>query len=269
MSKESMQHLNTNTLIGFTNNRGTAWHYRAEDQGVESNHYEEAIPVDDVKRRLFNWTAESRPIAAQVPSTPELMSHLDDDGLPVRWALIDGRQAITRSDTESVMGIFTAGYERHQYDQWLLTSVANILDDTLSISSAGLLRGGAIAWVEVSVPEAIMTPEGVEFRPNLLAITSFDGSIATTFKRTITATVCDNTRDLALSEAGQQLKVKHSRNSKLRLVEARDALAVVHQTADAFALEVEQLCRIEVDRAAWASFLDAHIATVTANGHPL
>ncbi len=74
----------------------------------------------------------------------------------------------------------------HQYETWLLETVANILDDDLSISSAGLLRGGAIAWVEVSVPENITTPEGVEFRPNLLTTTSFDGSIATTFKRTIT-----------------------------------------------------------------------------------
>ena len=104
------------------------------------------------------------------------------------------------------MGIFTDGYVRHQYPDWLLTTVANVLDDSLSISSAGLLRDGAIAWVEVSVPESITTPEGVSFRPNLLATTSFDGSIATTFKRTVTDTVCDNTRDLALSEAGQQLQ---------------------------------------------------------------
>lgn len=107
----------------------------------------------------------------------------------------------------------------HQYRQWLLTTVADILDDTLAIRSAGLLRGGAIAWVEVSVPESITTPEGVTFRPNLLATTSFDGSIATTFKRTVTATVCDNTRDLALAEQGQQYKVKHSRYSHARLAE--------------------------------------------------
>ncbi|MDP9093170.1 MAG: hypothetical protein M3N95_09580 [Actinomycetota bacterium] len=33
--------------------------------------------------------------------------------------------------------------------------VANILDDDLSISSACLLRKGAIAWVEVSMPDSI------------------------------------------------------------------------------------------------------------------
>ena len=33
MSKESLTWLNTNTLIGFTDKRGNAWHWRAEEQG--------------------------------------------------------------------------------------------------------------------------------------------------------------------------------------------------------------------------------------------
>jgi hypothetical protein len=49
------------------------------------------------------------------------------------------RQAITRSDNDHVMGIFTDGYEQHPYDEWLLTTVVNILDDDLHIGSAGLL----------------------------------------------------------------------------------------------------------------------------------
>jgi len=80
----------------------------------------------------------------------------------------------------------------------LLTTVADLLDDDLVNSSAGLLRGGAIAWVEVSMPDTIATPDGVTFRPNLLATTSFDGSIATTYKRTVTITVCENIRELWL-----------------------------------------------------------------------
>jgi phage/plasmid-like protein (TIGR03299 family) len=210
MSKETLQHLNTNTLIGNTDQRGTAWHYRAEHQGEESNHYPGPIPMQEVRRRLFHWQAESRPLATEVSATVETMDHLDDQGEPARWAVIADRQAIVRPDTDAVMGLFSTGYVRHQYDEWLLTTVSNILDDTLSIGSAGLLKGGAVAWVEVSVPETITTPEGFAFRPNLLATTSFDGSIATTFKRTVTATVCDNTRELALAEQGQAYRVKHS-----------------------------------------------------------
>jgi hypothetical protein len=70
MSKETLQHLNTNTLIGNTDARGHAWHYRAEQQGTETNHYPGPIPVADVQRRLFSWVAESRRIAVEVPPAP-------------------------------------------------------------------------------------------------------------------------------------------------------------------------------------------------------
>ena len=66
MSRETLHSLNTNTLIGNTNARGTAWHYRAEDQGEESNHYPGSIPVRDVERRLFDWEAVSRRVAVEL-----------------------------------------------------------------------------------------------------------------------------------------------------------------------------------------------------------
>jgi phage/plasmid-like protein (TIGR03299 family) len=269
MSKETLEHLNTTTLIGNTDHRGHAWHYRADLQATEPNHYPGPIPVSDVRRRLFSWQAVSRPLAVQVPTDLTSMTHIDQSGQPVQWRAIEGRQAICRSDNDHVMGIFSDGYAAHQYDDWLVTTVANILDDDLAISSAGLLRAGAVAWVEVSVTESITTPEGVEFRPNLLATTSFDGSIATTFKRTVTDVVCDNTREAALAELGPAYKVKHTRYSKARLADARDALGVVHTLADDFAVEVHQLCSIEVPGTSWHRFLDTYVPRIDQRGLPL
>src|SRR5215212_1817531 len=169
------------------------------------------------------------------------MTHLNDAGEPMRWAVQEDRQAIAPSDDDHVMGMFKDGYKLHQYDAWLLGNIATILDDDLVISSAGLLRGRAVAWVEVSVPETITTPEGVAFRPNLLAATSFDGSLATTIKRTVQATVCDNTLAVAQREKGQTVKIRHSSNSLGRIADVREALAIVHSTADDFAAEVKLL----------------------------
>lgn len=271
MSKETLEHLNLNTLIGNTANRGTAWHYRAELQGTESNHYTGPIPVGDVQRRLFNWKAEARRIAVEAPASIATMTHIGDDGYPARWTVVEGRQAIcsTMDANSTPMGIFKDGYVIHQYTEWLLGTVARILGDTLTISSAGLLKDGAIAWVEVSVPETLHTPEGLDFRPNLLATTSHDGSIATTFKRTVTATVCDNTRAIALGEKGQVFKVKHSRNSGMKLAEARQALNVVHSLADDFTTEVAHLARITVNHSTWNRFLQAIAPLEDANGEAL
>lgn len=258
MSRETSLWLNTNTLIGFTEKRGKAWHYRASDQGQEPNHYTGPIPVADVIRRLFHWDAVSVPVAV------DLSGPLAVDN--PTWRAVDGKQAIVRSDTLATLGIFAEGYATHQYREWLVESVANILDDGLAIGSAGLLRGGGQAWVSVEVPETITTPEGVEFRPNLLAATSHDGTLATTYKRVVTNIVCDNTLAAGLGEAGQQLKIKHSRYSALRLAEAREALAIVHQVADDFAAEVKALCAIDVSDKAWSAFLDAHVPVPEAKG---
>lgn len=66
MSRETLTHLNTQTLIGFTDERGHAWHYRAEEQRTEPNHYPQAVPVPDVHRRLFHWSPVEAEISANV-----------------------------------------------------------------------------------------------------------------------------------------------------------------------------------------------------------
>lgn len=259
MSAETSQWLNTQTLIGFTDKRGHAWHYRADAQGDEPNHYRGPVPVPDVARRLFAWDATSRPLSVALP-TDDLTAAdgIDDTGQAITYAPVPDRQAIVRSDTGAVLGLFSTGYSIHQYREWLLDTVASILDDSLSIGSAGLLKGGAVAWVSVEVPDTITTPEGVAFRPNLLACTSHDGSLATTFQRVVTNVVCDNTMSAALAEQGQRVKVRHSRYSKLRLGEARQALAIVHTIAEDFAADVARLANTTVTDRQWAAFLDAH-----------
>lgn len=244
MSRETSEWLNTRTLIGFTDKRGKAWHYRFEDQGEESNHYDGAIPVEDVLRRLFDFEVWDTPLYV-----------LGDEG----YAEVPGRKAMVTSDTGDVLGIFKSGYQGHQYSEWLLDNVSIILDDDLGIGSAGLLRNRAQAWVSVEVPETITTPEGVDFRPNLIACTSFDGSLATTYKRVIEAVVCDNTLAAGLSESGQEFKVKHSKYSAMKIRDARDALAVVHTMGTDFAAEVTRLTSWKVTDSEWNKLLDVMV----------
>lgn len=237
MSRETLEWLNTNTLIGFTDKRGHAWHHRA---GAD-NHYPGAIPVQDVHSRLFGWTAEERPLYL----SPGM------DGNVRLTTEVPGRKAIVRSDNGYVLGIFKDGYQPHQYGEWLVDNVAAILDDSLMIGSAGLLKGGAVAWVSVEMPDTLQTIEGVRFRPFLLACTSFDGSISTTYKEVVTNVVCDNTMSAALGENSATVKVRHSSKSLTRIQSVRDALGIVHKIADDFQAEVARLSEIKVDDVAW------------------
>lgn len=236
MSRETLDWLNSNVLVGFTDKRGHAWHYR---QGAD-NHYPGAIPVADVASRLFFWVPVS-----------------EFSECPCGCGEVD--QIVSRSDNKHRMGRFTDGYKPHDYKEWLLENVSTILGDTLAIGSAGLLKKGAIAWVSVEVPDNITTPEGVVFRPNLLGTTSFDGSISTTFKRIVTIVVCDNTREIGLRENGQQIKYKHTKNSAIKIADAREALAMVHTIAEDFEAEVRELVQQEVSKSQWEDFLNAYV----------
>jgi phage/plasmid-like protein (TIGR03299 family) len=243
MSQETSIWLNRNTLIGFTDKRGTAWHYRASAQGDEPNHYTGAIPVEDVRRRLFPW----QPV--KVPTFYEY------NGKKIK----SEKYAILRSDTGKELGSFKDGYQPHDYQEWLVHNIGTLLDTStgdLGIGSAGLLKGGAVAWVEVTVPDTITTPEGVAFRPNFLAASSFNGSLATTYKRTVQETVCDNTMAVALSEKGQQVKIRSTKNSLDRIADVREALHLIHSAQDDFAAEVAELCKLKISDHQYEGLID-------------
>jgi phage/plasmid-like protein (TIGR03299 family) len=251
MSKETSEWLNQNVLVGFTSKRGNAWHYRASDQGVELNHYPMAIPVDDVERRLFYWDAEEYPISVTVPADiadVDIDGHDRLTGTAYKHVPVGDYKAIGRSDTNEVFRMFKNSYSIHQYKDWLLYSVASILDDDeLSIASAGLLQNGGVAWVSVELPDNIQTPQGFEIRPQLLATTSHNGTLATTFKNTCTAVVCDNTLAWGLRDSGQVSRTRHTTNSGARLQKVREALDIVHVTGNDVIAEIERLSTIKVD----------------------
>jgi phage/plasmid-like protein (TIGR03299 family) len=233
MSRETLEWLNQNTLIGFSDKRGRAWHHR---QGSD-NHYVGAIPVDDVRKRLFDWHAVEQPVLLG----HDLGEHGPFGGV-IPGEKIDGFKAWVHPKTGEVLGVHKSTRALHQYDEWLLDVGADIVGDDVQIGTAGLLRGGRIAWVQFEVPETFMTPEGVSFRPFILMRSSMDGSVATTASRSITNAVCDNTMTIAAGEhGGQRIVFRASGNSEVKLSEAREALGLLRTAADDFTQQVGTL----------------------------
>jgi phage/plasmid-like protein (TIGR03299 family) len=264
MSAETATWLNTNTLIGFTAVRGNAWHYREELQGEQSNHYEGAIPVQDVRDRLFYW----KPVEGDVQTT-----YVTADG--VTTITDPTRKTIIRPGV-GVLYVPKKSFTIHDYDTWLIRTNEQITDsatgadkDSLQISSAGLLKQGAVAWVQFELPETVKTPEGVDFRPFLSAATSLDGSLSSTFTTGAQVIVCDNTLSAALGDVNaKQIKIRHSRNSLGRIDEAREALGLVVETSETFSAQVKALCEIKVSDKAWAEFLKVHVGVPAADASP-
>lgn len=237
MSQETAEWLNENILVGDTDKRGHAWHYRAELQGDEPNHYAGAIPVEDVVRRLFSWDAL---VSECVIRTPDGHEIVDTE-----------RLAIVRSDTHQVLGIHGKGYVVHPYSETLITTTANVIGDELHIGSAGLLRNGAQAFLQIEMPDNITVADGFDIRPALLACTSLDGSLATQWKSVVTRVVCDNTLACARAEGGRSVSFRHTKNSPLKIATVQQALGLIHKATEDEVKAMESLLALEVSDAQW------------------
>lgn len=234
MSRETLEWLNDNTLIGFVDELGKAWHVR----GDGDNHFDGAVPVEEV-RALFDWEAQEVGVTVQ---TDDLFGYA---------TTAEEYKAIVHPETGEVFQISSKGYTIHQYKEWLIDEVETLVDVSdgeLTIGTAGLLRGGAQAWVQVRPPSTVMVG-GDEQLPWLLATTSHDGSLATQYKGQRQRVVCDNTLAIGLGERTGEYRVRHTTNSRAKLGEARQALEIMYTMQSDFDREVEQLMNTEISTA--------------------
>lgn len=278
MGAETMEWYNTMCLVGHTEKRGNSWHYMESLQGNEPNHYPGGIPYDDVVRRLFSWkpmlTRTANLIPCKKADANFFMPKLDSAGnplvndngepilLPCRVVEVPDKRGLVRNDTFVEMGHPGKGYKIHDYEEWLLQLLSNVIGDTLDIWSAILLRNGAQACVQVALPETAHDDStGMDFVPYVHCYTSLDSSLATTFAGQTMLIVCDNTMHAANRNAelaGRQYKARHTSGSleTHKITEVKQALSIIHQTADNSTAFFNELAAIKVPTAKWVEVMD-------------
>jgi phage/plasmid-like protein (TIGR03299 family) len=211
--------------------------------------------VEDIKRRLLGW----QPITASVKASGY------DPGLRQHFTITDpDHKAIVHPGTRDILGIVGKDYKVHDYTEWLLDNAQLLLDaPELGIGSAGLLRKGALAWVQIELDETIEGPAGIAHRPFFTAATSLDGQMSTTYQVGTQLVVCDNTLSAALgSSNADRVKVRHRSRSLARVQDVRERLGIMYQNADDVNAELDQLLSIKVSEAEWEKFVAAHIGRV-------
>jgi phage/plasmid-like protein (TIGR03299 family) len=250
MSTETRQWLAENTLIGNTDKRGTAWHYREGDD----NHFAGPVPYDRALELLSYPVAEGT-VTVKVPVITE-------DGVETKKFKAANHKGIVRLDTGEVFEFFKLTYEMHQPREWCLQYLDLILSGGLEIGSVVVLKGGAVAAVQAELPENFIAKgkgaEPVAYRPFVTAATSFNGSMATTYGRGAQVVVCDNTLSAAAKSFDAQTKYRHRRGTIDRVGEVRENLALmVEEVADTFAAEVKALTKQYVSNGQFKEVVDA------------
>lgn len=239
MSEYTNEYLRENVRYGYKAQRGPAWWDTIGSTLSQGYAFDGPVPVEEA-RKLFGWTIRE-----------------DRLECPCDCGKVD--KILTREDTGHRLGIVGGGFQIHDYYEWGITGIGNILDDEVRIGSLGLLKYGSVAWVQVEMGDTVKTAIGDAFRPSILFYTSLDGWFASSYQEAVTRVVCDNTFNAALGERGRKRHtVKHTKNSKLVVADARAALGILQQTADAFSATQQRLVEVDVTNREWQSFIDSH-----------
>jgi phage/plasmid-like protein (TIGR03299 family) len=251
MSRETQEWLSNNVLVGFGEK---PWHYSAaiDSTLAESIRYEGAIPVEDIRRRLFHWTAQQVPMQVETPfGVKEVPGHF----------------AHIRSDNGAILGLASKKYAIHQFQDSLLGGAVKITGSGLGINSAGLLKGGAQGWVSVSLRDTFTTQTGVEFLSHLLCYGSHDGSLPTSYKLVNTLVVCDNTLGAARNEANRpEYRIRHTKNSALKIENAQQALGLIVDSIEETDAYINDLCSTPVSNSQFAKIVEALVAVPAEDG---
>lgn len=183
--------------------------------GYATKSYDGTIPFSDVAA-LFDFDARFTKL--YVPSA---------DGVTE----VPGKSAIIHGDTGNVLNVVSNRYAIHQFRDVLLTNVSDLLDTAttdLGIVGAGLLDNGGVGWVQVAPAEGIVV-NGDTLTPTLTVVSSHNGKYATSYKTGLFRMRCSNQLGSMRSKVGNTYKMKHTRNSWMRLHDARTTLNLMFE----------------------------------------
>jgi phage/plasmid-like protein (TIGR03299 family) len=246
-SAYSVSYLRDNIRIGFTDERGPAWHANQiiGDDGqpaylADGTHFPGPVPLEEVEKML-KIVLEERPLFYQDAS---------GEYVPVeryKGIGIKGRDDLINCPRDS--------YVIHQYFEALHKFTQRVAEGAL-VSSVGTLKNGAVAFLQAVLPEEYEVA-GYGYTPYITAATSADSSIANTYLTGAIGAVCDNTLDSAMAGALSRWKIKHTRKSVLRAQEAREKLGLsIAQVGDEMTQTIESLLAIPVSERDFELWLD-------------
>jgi phage/plasmid-like protein (TIGR03299 family) len=250
-SRETMEWLRQHILIGYVDQRGPAWWSAATTKdGVwtmpKESHFPGAVPLKRVTKLLDVQLVKGTSYVKYLDEQGNEQVVQDTDNIPV-----------VNASTGRIFGYPKDGYAIHPYLSTLKGFMENILhDETIAVSSAGLLRGGGVAFLQIVLPEHYEV-QGFGYVPYMMAVTSADRTRKTSYSTGIKAGICDNTVDAALLAAYTKVAIRHSRNSFLKVEDARNTLGIqLAEVADNVALGIEALMKIDVSDREYAKWKD-------------
>jgi phage/plasmid-like protein (TIGR03299 family) len=240
MSKETYEWLSKNVLAGFAETRRPWWANGAASEGHTLNLFPGAVPMDEVMNLIASWE----------PITESLYT--------ADMELVTTHKLVRASDSKEHIAVIGADAATHTYREWLTGTVTEVVGDDAQVSSSGLLRNRAQAWVQIERPETAVGPDGIQFSPYVVLSTSLDGSLASQINQNTQMVICDNTLEIGRDQ-GLATRIKHTSRSTGRLGQYRGVMQRIMQGENDFREELERELAITVDDNQFSRFIESFI----------
>ena len=219
--------------------RGTpAWHNLANRIFSQDEEVSTQLMLDEAK--LSNWNVRLSPVAEHIPS---------------EWNDSSGAQYVIRTNPfnsgTDVLSVVGSRYKVVQNED-LFSFADNIVDGDSRVAweSAGSLKNGKVVFGSLTVPrEMVLDPQGANDTTKLYLIvfTSHDGSVAVQAAITPVRVVCQNTLNLAMRNAKQSFKIRHTQTAEGKIQVARETLGLTLGYFDEFEKQAQELFKQEIN----------------------
>lgn len=192
----------------------------------------------------LGWNVVKRPMFVPGPEG-------DDNYYP-----IDGHYAIVRGDTGGVLGVTKGRYMPLQ-NREAFGFFDNIVAKQEAIfHTAGSLFDGKRIWIMAKLPGEIVV-KGQDITEKFLLLTNgHDGQSVTEVKFTSVRVVCQNTLKMALKEAGNTIRIRHTQSMHDKLAQAVQLMGITNRYYDSLNDRIQALAKKELSASQVSGYLD-------------
>ena len=218
--------------VAFALRGKPAWHNLANRIFSQDEDVSTATMLEEAK--LSNWNVRLSPLTDYIPET---FNDVSENSLVLRTNPFNGGTDV----------LATVGKRYHVLQNEELFAFADNIHDAnpeCRWESAGSLKKGKVVFGTVDIPRTmVLDPQGAndETKLYLIVWTSHDGSVAVQAAITPVRVVCQNTLNLAMSNAKQSFKIRHTQSVEGRIQVARETLGLALGYFDEFEKEAQSL----------------------------
>ena len=179
---------------------------------------------------------------------------------------VDGSLATVRNDTGAVLGVVGDIYRPLQNKEAFSFFDAIVGSKEAMYHTAGALGTGERVWILAKLPGQIRVIGDDVTDKFLLLTNTHDGTAAVNMMFTPIRVVCQNTLNVAVSEASRTQKVRHSASIGMRIEDVRKGLGIVSERFRMFEEAAQAMTKVQVNGEQWRELLKS-VGIIPADEH--